>query len=138
FAYLRARICAVRLAVSSSTDVAPSHPSPATRRHVFFFIIRPPPGSTLFPYTTLFRSDGLVQLALDFRGNPPGPGAPRGPRAEARSEGHTSELQSRRDLVCRLLLENKHPKITTLPAHPHNQWIQPAQARALCHWQTAS
>src|SRR5215475_15108971 len=78
----------------------------------FFLMIRRPPRSTLFPYTTLFR--------------PPAPGAgresaPRGdravpqrrhqPRHEARrSEEHTSELQSRENLVCRLLLEKKKQK----------------------------
>src|SRR5471030_3490076 len=65
----------------------------------FFLMIRRPPRSTLFPYTTLFRS-------------PCGP--PTGPRRlptssswSARSEEHTSELQSLRHLVCRLLLEKK-------------------------------
>src|SRR6266496_5856122 len=67
---------------------------------VFFLMIRRPPRSTLFPYTTLFRSAT------------PGEGwtARRDPRSSTsarRSEEHTSELQSRRDLVCRLLLEKK-------------------------------
>src|SRR5438874_12753310 len=67
----------------------------------FFLIIRQPPRSTLFPYTTLFRSldlagaDGVEEHIDCHRG-----------RAD-RSEEHTSELQSRRDLVCRLLLEKK-------------------------------
>src|SRR5690349_22043760 len=68
-------------------------------------MIRRPPRSTLFPYTTLFRStdpqdegrvdnlNELISVAAEF---------------EARSEEHTSELQSRRDLVCRLLLEKKN------------------------------
>src|SRR6266536_5642940 len=75
----------------------------------FFLMIRRPPRSTLFPYTTLFRS-------------PPRPGRRTPPRSHAaprhhpafaavpaptRSEEHTSELQSRVDLVCRLLLEKK-------------------------------
>src|SRR6266536_5325396 len=65
----------------------------------FFLMIRRPPRSTLFPYTTLFRStDG------DRRGSPRL--RPR-PRRHHRSEEHTSELQSRVDLVCRLLLEKK-------------------------------
>src|SRR5260370_3729759 len=64
-------------------------------------MIRRPPRSTLFPYTTLFRSSGFVvvrdgPLWLAFRC-----GAP------ARSEEHTSELQSHLNLVCRLLLEKK-------------------------------
>src|SRR5438874_8192050 len=80
---------------------------------VFFLMIRRPPRSTLFPYTTLFRSlnnaakciirgaaydNNLLCIAEKevFVGN--------------RSEEHTSELQSRRDLVCRLLLEKKKKK----------------------------
>src|SRR6266496_4645233 len=67
----------------------------------FFLMIRRPPRSTLFPYTTLFRSPRSAAAG------PPGTrGAPRC-RAPRRSEEHTSELQSRRDLVCRLLLEKK-------------------------------
>src|SRR5690349_22412245 len=73
----------------------------------FFLMIRRPPRSTLFPYTTLFRSDAD---RLDS-----GQGADVAQRVGAeqkevgalRSEEHTSELQSRRDLVCRLLLEKK-------------------------------
>src|SRR5204863_7586048 len=70
----------------------------------FFLMLRRPPRSTLFPYTTLFRSprdpgdDPQVR-----RGPAPGPAL--------RSEEHTSELQSRRDLVCRLLLEKKKTHI---------------------------
>src|SRR5207249_8088101 len=71
----------------------------------FFLMIRPPPRSTLFPYTTLFRSlchlldepliqDGCMLLGVSIR-------------SCGRSEEHTSELQSRFDLVCRLLLEKK-------------------------------
>src|SRR3712207_8722789 len=75
-------------------------------------MIRRPPRSTLFPYTTLFRSrhdggaDGVHQLPGDQRH--PGASAlsPAPPQAE-RSEEHTSELQSRQYLVCRLLLEKK-------------------------------
>src|SRR5207247_11022797 len=81
-------------------------------------MIRPPPTSTLFPYTTLFRS-----LRSGRRYGRPRPDRPGPPRAHARggeeashragaakalrSEEHTSELQSRVDLVCRLLLEKK-------------------------------
>src|SRR6266498_3552295 len=76
-------------------------------RHFFFFLmIRRPPRSTLFPYTTLFRSDDSSIRATH---QPPLPGqtADRaGPaRYRPRSEEHTSELQSRPHLVCRLLLE---------------------------------
>src|SRR5437868_13300657 len=68
-------------------------------------MIRPPPRSTLFPYTTLFRSmltPAFVPAkaaAMCFRKLP----------RQSRSEEHTSELQSRFDLVCRLLLEKKKP-----------------------------
>src|ERR1039458_10691577 len=68
---------------------------------VFFLMIRRPPRSTLFPYTTLFRSVCRVGIPDPDR---VGPGCPR-PRP--RSEEHTSELQSLRHLVCRLLLEKK-------------------------------
>src|SRR3712207_7595390 len=90
-------------------------------------MIRRPPRSTLFPYTTLFRSLGVVrgpagvdgQVAFDVdgahgagvddaaRARPPG-------LADGRSEEHTSELQSRQYLVCRLLLEKKKKYIYSL------------------------
>src|SRR2546422_1360631 len=81
----------------------------------FFLMIRRPPRSTLFPYTTLFRSPRLLSRPR----SPSRPGAlvPRPARAgrrdgpagrdPPRSEEHTSELQSRLHLVCRLLLEKK-------------------------------
>src|SRR2546421_4433531 len=83
-------------------------------------MIRRPPRSTLFPYTTLFRSrvprpKGRPRR-LPCRASAParwrGGAAPPPPRARAqdRSEEHTSELQSRSDLVCRLLLEKKKKK----------------------------
>src|SRR6185503_21218780 len=66
----------------------------------FFLIIRRPPRSTLFPYTTLFRPHRKPHLSV--------PGHRRGrPANRVRSEEHTSELQSRLQLVCRLLLEKK-------------------------------
>src|SRR5262247_4573910 len=67
----------------------------------FFLMIRRPPRSTLFPYTTLFRSRRLGE------GGPGGGDALRRDHDVARSEEHTSELQSLRHLVCRLLLEKK-------------------------------
>src|SRR6266516_6323205 len=76
---------------------------------VFFLMIRRPPRSTLFPYTTLFRSRHSGPRApppSDTRSRPCGPRSSR-VRAAARSEEHTSELQSPYDLVCRLLLEKK-------------------------------
>src|SRR5260221_4345877 len=78
-------------------------------------MIRRPPRSTLFPYTTLFRSrhreppHSVVRRRQILRGNPGGrAGARRRRRVlRGRSEEHTSELQSHSDLVCRLLLEKK-------------------------------
>src|SRR3712207_8983428 len=98
-------------------------------------MIRRPPRSTLFPYTTLFRSSKKCRFAgktLEFREESLGsltqfshivisqtqrrrPPPPRGPHPaclRSRSEEHTSELQSRQYLVCRLLLEKK--KITSV------------------------
>src|SRR2546430_13639286 len=74
----------------------------------FFLMIRRPPRSTLFPYTTLFRS------------RHPGRGCPvHGPDEPAppRSEEHTSELQSQSNLVCRLLLEKKKRNVRYPPSH---------------------
>src|SRR2546421_2667864 len=94
----------------------------------FFLMIRRPPRSTLFPYTTLFRSRRTgqtkqqapgaaqpLQLGCRSRGSRRAAQRPRQreridervPLAHMRSEEHTSELQSRSDLVCRLLLEKK-------------------------------
>src|SRR3712207_7678113 len=74
-------------------------------------MIRRPPRSTLFPYTTLFRSAGIGALSSPLRsagGETLGRGAVSScVHMEARSEEHTSELQSRQYLVCRLLLEKK-------------------------------
>src|SRR5204863_2516657 len=66
-------------------------------------MIRRPPRSTLFPYTTLFRSKPACPSPIPPQQAAPARGRPTGDR----SEEHTSELQSRRDLVCRLLLEKK-------------------------------
>src|SRR5437588_903291 len=73
--------------------------------HFFFLMILPPPRSTLFPYTTLFRSveGAVVEQALEVLA---GDGVPRLCTSQ-RSEEHTSELQSHSDLVCRLLLEKQ-------------------------------
>src|SRR6266702_8001384 len=76
---------------------------PPSCSHAFFFflMIRRPPRSTLFPYTTLFRPRSRAGARRSPRGD-------RGRRRRrARSEEHTSELQSRGHLVCRLLLEKK-------------------------------
>src|SRR6266498_4466755 len=79
----------------------------------FFLMIRRPPRSTLFPYTTIFRSSSRAGAGSVRRGRPYR-------RASAcpcrRSEEHTSELQSRPHLVCRLLLEKKkHIKQNLFP-----------------------
>src|SRR2546425_2512002 len=82
-------------------------------RGFFFLMIRRPPRSTLFPYTTLFRSASApcdTSRAPARRSRPaPCAGRPRRPpaRAGTRSEEHTSELQSLAYLVCRLLLAKK-------------------------------
>src|SRR5438045_9212744 len=69
----------------------------------FFLMLRRPPRSTLFPYTTLFRSPGDRTRAR----TQPARGARSARLRRGRSEEHTSELQSLRHLVCRLLLEKK-------------------------------
>src|SRR5471032_3442069 len=72
----------------------------------FFLMIRRPPRSTLFPYTTLFRSADGAWRHISYRQ------MLEQARAIGRSEEHTSELQSHHDLVCRLLLEKKKNKNT--------------------------
>src|SRR5690349_7518732 len=76
-----------------------------TEPTVFFLMIRRPPSTTLFPYTTLFRS-GRARGARRLRRRRRRVVGRR--LRSTRSEEHTSELQSRRDLVCRLLLEKKN------------------------------
>src|SRR3712207_8422575 len=102
---------------------------------IFFLMIRRPPRSTLFPYTTLFRSFGVRdQIPLDY--NYPSQIKRALQKAhdellqrdflsgveyegKTRSEEHTSELQSRQYLVCRLLLEKKHKSLSSLlPTFP--------------------
>src|SRR5690606_41821945 len=104
---------------------------------VFFLVLRRPPRSTLFPYTTLFRSESLIfslpplqnwhitmliyrhnsilTIQIDYERLLPRPEFVTTYSHRLRSEEHTSELQSRENLVCRLLLEkkkktNKHKK----------------------------
>src|SRR5687768_18360490 len=89
-------------------------------------MIRPPPRSTLFPYTTLFRSEAIPPISLAAKCPLPRASgdwilAPTRrnskPTPAARSEEHTSELQSRLHLVCRLLLEKKKTATTPRAAY---------------------
>src|ERR1039458_10758134 len=80
----------------------------------FFLMIRRPPRSTLFPYTTLFRSH-IAENWADGRKTYPLP------FPEDRSEEHTSELQSLRHLVCRLLLEKKKKETKDTAVDPQAQ-----------------
>src|SRR4030066_1854766 len=82
----------------------------------FFLMIRRPPRSTLFPYTTLFRSaqDAGGDQVQDHR---------LAPVDDARSEEHTSELQSHLNLVCRLLLEKKNKRREQHTSYPHDTTI---------------
>src|SRR3989440_6924538 len=96
-------------------------------------MIRRPPRSTLFPYTTLFRS----HFADDRRAGRPAAVAARAGRnlrlarrGPARSEEHTSELQSRSDLVCRLLLEKKKKKVNRTISAYDNEHIDYKTTRA--------
>src|SRR5258707_7162531 len=93
-------------------------------------MIRRPPRSTLFPYTTLFRSQMFNRLFVKAREIARDSDAPVDTRQDAiallgydgfesvrRSEEHTSELQSRQYLVCRLLLEKKKKKLASITTH---------------------
>src|SRR5690349_22806498 len=100
----------------------------------FFLMIRRPPRSTLFPYTTLFRSSTCSRpRRMRSRRLPKkceddcGPST-WGSLIRTRSEEHTSELQSRRDLVCRLLLEKKKKKKqeTTTPEYTYKMSNNPS------------
>src|SRR2546430_7141974 len=98
-------------------------------------MIRRPPRSTLFPYTTLFRSAAVlghhahfaqqIEFVEDF------PDAQHhGGKGVVRSEEHTSELQSQSNLVCRLLLEKKKNDLRNLPAPvPYRQHVRTAPPR---------
>src|SRR5947207_7371423 len=98
-------------------------------------MIRRPPRSTLFPYTTLFRSV-LFAKAFARRGagiravSPDRFSATNSPGLENRSEEHTSELQSHSDLVCRLLLEKKKKKNNEQPIRSDRE--KSKQPRPMC------
>src|SRR5260221_12796949 len=101
---MRGSLCMVRPWVSGLSSIIP----------IFFLMIRRPPRSTLFPYTTLFRSPLLELVHLRTTAAPLVCRCTNctrvAQRSCARSEEHTSELQSHSDLVCRLLLEKKKRK----------------------------
>src|SRR2546429_5152183 len=96
-------------------------------------MIRRPPRSTLFPYTTLFRSSFLFRFgACDSTRQVPG-ASERTPhvRTDARSEEHTSELQSRLHLVCRLLLEKKKHTRPLQCCYPTTRYHYPRRRRGV-------
>src|SRR2546430_13162454 len=90
-------------------------------------MIRRPPRSTLFPYTTLFRSPTLAALPEHRRQHGASGAAGLHRRALVyhalgRSEEHTSELQSQSNLVCRLLLEKKKKQLSTITSTDIRMW----------------
>src|SRR5690606_41215138 len=109
------------LDTSTHSSLTMTHKLISIDLYFFCFIIPRPPLSTLFPYTTLFRSHRISEAntADDFRRKARhadegqilafGQGV-ADPQGAVRSEEHTSELQSRENLVCRLLLEKKKKK----------------------------
>src|SRR3989442_5665334 len=97
----------------------PSH----TLSFFFFLMIRRPPRSTLFPYTTLFRSPHQAKRASGQARRCHRPPAAASLSSHYRSEEHTSELQSRPHLVCRLLLEKKKKSKST--HHHHQAFLRP-------------
>src|SRR5205807_8669637 len=121
---------------SSSHHLTPSpisccpRPSLLPTPSFFFLTVLPPPISTLFPYTTLFRSTG--GRGIRTHGTSPPTGfqdqlhRPLG-QPSSRSEEHTSELQSPCNLVCRLLLEKKKPR-------PYETSIPSTRSLALRGW----
>src|SRR5258705_2923990 len=108
----------------SCVDCSESKRSACHWSTFFFLMIRRPPRSTLFPYTTLFRSIVLEQFAVGVERVLVHRGLDHARAVIDRSEEHTSELQSLRHLVCRLLLEKKKRQ--------HGLLIWPAQ-HLLCY-----
>src|SRR2546425_7614379 len=100
-------------------------------------MIRRPPRSTLFPYTTLFRSSGLVTASPAFGRAKARLGPQLSTGKLVRSEEHTSELQSLAYLVCRLLLEKKKKTQHDI-APPENQLDPAAHGDTLCPLAPAS
>src|SRR2546428_6099938 len=101
------------------TNSIPDAPLESSYGSFFFLMIRRPPRSTLFPYTTLFRSRPLHPRCLRSKSRLHLSSS----SSRSRSEEHTSELQSRSELVCRLLLEKKktqdgHAPYQDIPRSP--------------------
>src|SRR5205085_11257985 len=105
-------------AVRGSTTISTQYIDTILLSLFFFLLSPPPPRSTLFPYTTLFRSDDVWLFSASTNGDltgyvhgfnfgPSEEGVSFGRYVNSRSEEHTSELQSQSNLVCRLLLEKK-------------------------------
>src|SRR6266511_5291434 len=92
----------------------------------FFLMIRRPPRSTLFPYTTLFRSVAPRRGDPRLRLERPDGGGPR-------SAEHTSELQSRENLVCRLLLEKTNKNRLTISQQKNHT---PSKEHTIDNWKT--
>src|SRR2546430_7251283 len=118
-----------------TADVVTRRTTRTDRLQAFFFLmIRRPPRSTLFPYTTLFRShtavrepcrrgsDGLADGEIDVVGG------------DARSEEHTSELQSQSNLVCRLLLEKKNSTAWITSSSSRRHRAPSLSSRPLSPW----
>src|SRR5439155_26281988 len=107
----KAEVIDIDLLITRIIQLAYKIVTPLIKRRILFLMIRRQPRTTLFPYTTLFRSRP-TRAAWWL----PGPAVPRPPAPwrrpasgrRSRSEEHTSELQSRGHLVCRLLLEKKN------------------------------
>src|SRR6516225_10704583 len=95
-------------------------------------MIRRPPRSTLFPYTTLFRSRAMGVLIPSEIQLPPGV------KLYARSEEHTSELQSHVNLVCRLLLEKKKKKPPTVSKKYKKSYKEPMRQLSVSLRSTSS
>src|SRR5258708_18031445 len=120
------------LFIPCTVRVHPLNPS------FFFLMIRRPPRSTLFPYTTLFRSlvglcgagagKKVLNALLRFLNRN---AARRIPIEEARSEEHTSELQSPDHLVCRLLLEKKKRRLKAVHLRPLTLPVRAANTYAI-------
>src|SRR5438132_5943985 len=99
----------------------------------FFLMIRRPPRSTLFPYTTLFRSRSQAKNRKNGRRRSVTCSTRSRPAIRCRSEEHTSELQSHSDLVCRLLLEKKKKKKTEKSKKTINKESKLQQIRHIIH-----